>query len=51
MIFQEKLELQSNNLERFPTNIETFWSGSLVLINMRENKLDSIDEGIVKLSK
>ncbi|XP_052278678.1 leucine-rich repeat serine/threonine-protein kinase 1-like isoform X2 [Dreissena polymorpha] len=43
------LDVSSNQLERFPTNIDVFWSASLQVLNISNNKLDSLDEGIVKL--
>ncbi|XP_060551521.1 leucine-rich repeat serine/threonine-protein kinase 1-like [Ruditapes philippinarum] len=46
----EHLDVSHNQLERFPVNTEVYWSGSLRTLNISNNNLDEINEGIVRLS-
>ncbi|XP_052793676.1 leucine-rich repeat serine/threonine-protein kinase 1-like [Mya arenaria] len=43
------LDVSENQLERFATNVETYWCCSLINLNISGNRLDFLDEGIVKL--
>ena len=48
---QEYLDVSNNQLERFPSSTEQFWSGSLTYLFLNNNNLDQIDENILKLGK
>ncbi|KAL5004043.1 hypothetical protein ScPMuIL_017499 [Solemya velum] len=44
-----QLNLSNNCLQRFPASIEHFWCGTLRNLDLSNNNLEEINEGIVKL--